>query len=196
MNNKKIFLSELPKEEIKKMILYPSAIWNDIYEIVAEDNDWYVNELANEILGKGYNEWTNTDSTSYTWWMNIKPGHYAETLNITAYDYFSEEDVRRIKKLQEQVRELKDKVENLDGDDPEYYDKIDEWEDRADELADEIIQIVVRELKLAEEVTDEQCVETFIDNDYGDLYYFYEGDKGTVYRNYTKSYKTNYKEGE
>lgn len=196
MNNKKIFLNELPKEEIKKMILYPSAIWNDIYEIVAEDNDWYARDLSNEILGKGYQQWTKFDSTSYDWYMNIKPGHYAKTLDIKAYDYFSEEDAEKIKELQKQILKLKNELEDLSGDDPDYYDKMDELEDKADELADEIIQIVVRELKLAEEVTDEQCVETFIDNDYGDLYYFYEGDKGTVYRNYTKSYKTNYKEGQ
>ena len=47
--------------------------------------------------------------------------------------------------------------------------------------------------KQAEEVTDEQCVEMFIGNDMGDDYYYLGDDKGTVYRDYTKHYKTNYK---
>lgn len=195
MNNKKVFLSELPKEEIKKMILYPSDIWNDMYNIVAEDNSEYANDLMGEILGKDWHEWVKVYTCSYTWWMDIKPGRYGEVLYITQYDYFSEDDANTIKRLQKEVKKLSDKVGNLDGDDPEYYDKLNEWEDKADELANDILKIVENLAKDAEEVTDDQVVETFIDNDYGDLYWFYEGDKGTVYRNYTKTYNTNYKEG-
>lgn len=196
MDNKKVFLSELPKEEIKKMILYPSDIWNDMYNIVAEDNSEYANDLMGEILGKDWHEWVKVDTCSYTWWMNIKPGRYGEVLYITQYDYFSEDNANTVKRLQKEVKKLSDKVGNLDGDDPKYYDKLTEWEDKADELANDILKIVESLAKDAEEVTDDQIVDTFIDNDYGDLYWFYEGDKGTVYRNYTKSYNTNYKEGE
>lgn len=193
MNNKKVFLSELPKEEIKKMILYPSDIWNDMYEIVAEDNSEYASDLMKEILGKEWHEWVKVDTCSYTWWINIKPGRYGEVLYIDQYDYFSEDDANTIKKLQKEVKKLSDKVGNLNGDDPEYYDKLNEWEDKADELANDILKIVENLAKGTEEVTDDQVVETFIDNDYGELYWFYEGNKGTVYRNYTKTYKTNYK---
>lgn len=195
MNSKKVFLSELPKEEIKKMILYPSDIWNDMYNIVAEDNSEYANDLMGEILGKDWYEWVEVDTCSYTWWINIKPGRYGDVLYINQYDYFSEDDANTVKRLQKEVKKLSDKVGNLDGDDPEYYDKLNEWEDKADELANDILKIVEKLAKDAEEVTDDQIVETFIDKDYGDLYWFYEGDKGTVYRNYTKSYNTNYKEG-
>ena len=124
--------------------------------------------------------------------MNIKPGYYRDTLDIAQYDYFSDDDAKKVKELQTKVKKLCDKVENLEDCD-DYYDKIDEWEDEADELADEIIQIVRDVVKRAEEVTDEQCVETFIENDMGDNYYYLGDDKGTVYRDYTKSYKTNYK---
>lgn len=192
--SKRHYLSELPKEEIEKLILYPSDLCNDIYEIVAEDNGDYACDLLIEILGKGYREWTQFDSTSYDWYMNIKPGRYGEVLYINDYDYFSEDDAKEVKELQAKVRELSDKVENLDGDDPEYYEKIDKWESEADELADKIIQIVRKVVKQAEEVTDEQCVEMFIENDMGDCYYYLGDDKGTVYRDYTKHYKTNYKE--
>lgn len=195
MDNKELqrhYLSELPKEEIEKLILYPSDLWNDIYEIVAEDNGNYANYLLREILGKGYQEWTKFDSTSYDWFMNIKPGHYKDTLEIDQYDYFSDDDAEKVKELQAKVKKLCDKVENLEDCD-DYYDKIDAWEDEADELADEIIQIVRNVVKQAEEVTDEQCVETFIGNDMGDDYYYLGDDKGTVYRDYTKHYKANYK---
>ena len=193
MNNKKVFLSELPKEEIKKMILYPSGIWNDMYNIVAEDNSEYANDLMGEILGKDWHEWVEVDSCSYTWWINIRPGRYGEVLHINQYDYFSEDDANTVKRLQKEVKKLSDKVGNLDGDDPEYYDKLNEWEDKADELANDVLKIVENLAKDAEEVTDDQIVDTFIENDYGDLYWFYEGDKGTVYRDYTKTYNTNYK---
>lgn len=193
MNNKKVFLSELSKEEIKKMILYPSDIWNDMYNIVAEDNSEYVTDLMGEILGKDWHEWVKVDTCSYTWWMNIKPGRYGEVLHINQYDYFSEDDANTVKRLQKEVKKLSDKVGSLDGNDPEYYDKLNEWEDKADELANDILKIVENLAKDAEEVTDDQVVDTFIVNDYGDLYWFYEGDKGTVYRNYTKTYNTNYK---
>lgn len=186
------YLSELPKEEIEKLILYPSGLWNDIYEIVAEDNGNYASELIQEILGRGYREWTRFDSCSYDWWMHINPGHYVRVLDIDEYDYFSKDDAKKVKDLQAKVKKLSDKVENLEDCD-NYYDKLGAWEDEADKLADEIIQIVVKVVKQAEEVTDEQCVETFIENDMGDDYYYLGDDKGTVYRDYTKSYKTNYK---
>lgn len=194
--NDKHYLSELPREDIVKMLSYPSDLRDDIYDIVAEDNGYYVSELSDIILGKDWHKWVKCDSCSYTWWMNIMPGHYAETLDITEYDYFSEKDAKDIKEYQKLIRELKDKIENLDGDDLEYYDKIAEWEDKADKLADEILDIVERELKQCEEVTEEQIVETFIANEMGNDYYYLGDDKTTVYRDYTKSYKTNYKEGE
>lgn len=194
MTNKKIFLSELPKEEVAKMLQYPSELWSEMYEVVAEDNGNYASELMEWILGKGHTEWTKFDSTSYDWWINIKPGRYEEVLHINDYDYFSEDDAKKVKELQGQVKKLCDKIGELSFDDDDYYDKLDEMETKADEIANDILGIVRNVAKQAEEVSDEQIVDTFIDCDYGDLYYFYEGDKGTVYRNYTKSYKTNYKE--
>ena len=195
MDNKELqrhYLSELPKEEVEKLILYPSDLWNDIYEIVAEDNGNYASELLQEILGRGYRQWTRFDDSSYDWWLHINPGHYVRVLDIDEYDYFSDDDAKKVKELQAKVKILCDKVENLEDCD-NYYDKIGEWEDEADELADEIIQVVVKIVKQAEEVTDEQCVDMFIANDMGDNYYYLGDDKGTVYRDYTKSYKTNYK---
>lgn len=197
MDNKELqkhYLSELPKEEIAKLILYPSDLWNDIYNIVAEDNENYASELMQDILGRGYQEWTAFDSTSYDWYLNIIPGRYGEVLDIDEYDYFSDDDAKKVKELQAKVKKLSDKVENLEDCD-NYYDKIGAWEDEADELADEILQIVRRVVKQAEEVTDEQCVDTFIENDMGDSYYYLGDDKETVYRDYIKHYKTNYKEG-
>lgn len=193
--NDKHYLSELPREELKDFIFYPSELWSDIYEIVAEDNGEYACELMQEILGKGYRQWTRYDDCSYTWWMNINPGHYVRVLDIDQYDYFSDDDAKKVKELQAKVKELCDKVENLEDCD-NYYDKINAWEDEADELADEIIQIVVKIVKQAEEVTDEQCLEFFEMNEMGDSYYWLGDDKTKVYRDYTKSYKTNYKEGQ
>ena len=195
MNNEKHYLSELPRDELKDFILYPSELWSDIYNAVAEDNGEYANDLLREILGKGYSEWTRFDSTSYDWFMNIKPGHYKDTLDIDQYYYFSEDETKKVKELQAKVKKLSDKVENLEDCD-DYYDKIDAWEDEADELADEIIQIVRDVVKRAEEVTDEQCLEMFEINEMGDNYYWLGDDKTKVYRDYTKSYKTNYKKGQ
>lgn len=187
--NVRHYLSELPHEEVKKLILYPSEISDDLYGAVAEDNGEYASDLIKEILGKDYNTWTKYDDCSYTWWLNIKPGQYANVLDITTYDYFSEDDTVRVKELQRKVKELKDKVDNLEDCD-DYYDKIDKWEDTADEYADEIIQIVVKLIKQAEEVTDEQLVDFFEMNELGDDYYYINDDKSKVFRDYTKSYKT------
>ena len=192
MSNKKHYLSELPKDELKDMILYPSELWSDIYNVVAEDNGEYASDLLKEILGNGYREWTRFDSTSYDWFMNINPGHYVRVLDIDQYYYFSDDDTKKVKELQAKVKELCDKVENLEDCDG-YYDKIDAWENEADELADEILQIVRDVVKQAEEVTDDQCLDFFIDNEMGDNYYWLGDDKTKVYRDYTKSYKTNYK---
>lgn len=188
MNNKH-YLTECSEEELKKMILYPSELWGEIYEIVAEDNGYYATEVINQVLGKDYHEWTKYNGCSYDWWLTLKPGCYAETLEITDLDYFSEADQKTIKELQTKVRILKNKVENLDGDAEDYYDKIAEWEDEADELANKILQIVVKEVKGLEEVTDEQCLEIFLVNDMGGNYYYLGDDKETIYKDITKSYK-------
>ena len=192
MENKELqrhYLSELPKEEVEKLILYPSDLWNDIYETVAMNNGDYACDLAEWILGKDHQEWTRFDFCSYDWWMHISPGHYVRVLDIDDYDYFSDDDAKEVKRLQKKIKKLDDKIGKLSDMDEKGW----EMSDEADELADEILQIVVKVVKEAEEVTDEQCVEMFIDNDMGDDYYYLGDDKGTVYRDYTKHYKTNYK---
>lgn len=194
MNNK-TYLGELPSEDIKKML--NGDLYSYMYDIVANDNSEYAAYLIEEILGKDFDRWIKTDTTYHDWYINIKPGHYADTLDITEYDYFAIDDAERIKKLQKEIAKLKDKIENLDGDDMRYYDKINEWEDKADKLADEILQIVREEVKRAEEVTDDQIEEAFMnDFDIGQEFYIINNDKTRVYRDYTKSFRTCYKEGE
>ena len=189
MNRKKHYLSELPEEEIKKLILYPSEIWQTLYEDCSYDNGEYVSDLANEILGKDYHTWTKYDDCSYTWWLNIKPGYYKHILDIDQFDYFSDDDKERIKKLQKEVKAIVNIIGNLD-DTVDSYDTMTELEDRADEYADQALQIVVDMLKQAEEVTDEQIVDMFMCNELGDNYYYYDDDKSKVYQDFTKSYKT------
>lgn len=189
MNRKKHYLSELPEEEIKKLILYPSEIWQTLYEDCSYDNGEYVSDLADEILGKDYHTWTKYDDCSYTWWLNIKPGYYEHILDITQFDYFSDDDAKRIKELQKKIKAIKDKIGNLD-DTIESYDEMTQWEEEADEYADQALQIVVDMLKQAEEVTDEQMVDMFMCNELGDNYYYYDDDKSVVFQDFTKSYKT------
>ena len=125
--------------------------------------------------------------------MNIKSGEYKHVLDIDEYDYFSDEDTAEVKRLQAKVKELAEKVNNLDDCDG-YYEKLDEWETEADEEADKIIQLVVKLAKEAEEVTDEQVLDVFEANDMGSLYYYMDDDKTRVYRDYTKAYITAEKE--
>lgn len=191
----KHYLTEVPREELKDMILYPAEVWNELYNIVAEQNGDYACDLANWILGKDYKEWTKFDSCSYDWWMHIGEGQYKHVLDITDYDYFSEDDKREIIRLQAKVKELVDKIGDLEDSD-DYYDKLYAMEDEADELADKIIQIVVKVLKQAEEVTDDQVLDEFIDIDMGEDYYYIDDDKSKIYRDYVKSYKTNVKKGQ
>ena len=191
----KHYLTEVPREELRDMILYPAEVWNELYDIVAQYNDDYAADLAKWILGKTYQDDVKFDSTSYDWWMNIRPGHYAVILDVTDYDYFSDEDAKEFKELQAKVKELSDKVENLEDCD-DYYDKIGEWEDEADNLADEALQIVVKIMKQAEEVTDDQVLDEFIDNEMGQYYYYIDDDKSVIFRDYTKSYKTDVKKGQ
>lgn len=193
MNNKH-YLSEMSKDELKDMILYPAEIWQRIYDVVAGLNSDYSCDLAKWILGETWHKDYEVDSCSYTWWMNIRSGHYAATLAIADYDYFSDDDAKKIKELQAKVKELKDKVDNLEDCD-DYYYKISEWEDQADKYANDIAKIVEKELKEREEVTDEQCLEVFIESGMADDYYYLGDDKTKVYRdiNYTETLKTNYK---
>ena len=128
MTNNKVFLSELPREEVAKMLQYPSELWSEMYEVVAEDNGNYASELMEWILGKEYTEWTKVDNTSYDWWISVKPGRYGEVLYINDYDYFSEDDAKNVKELQGQVKKLCDKIGELSGDDDDYYDVMEEDE--------------------------------------------------------------------
>lgn len=191
----KHYLTEVPREELKDMILYPAEVWNELYEMVAQHNGDYACDLANWILGKDYQKWTKFDQCSYDWWMHIGEGQGVRVLDIDDYDYFSDDDAKEIKELQAKVKKLCDKVRNLEDCD-DYYEKLGEWEDEIDEHADKIIQIVVKVLKQAEEVTDDQVLDEFIDIDMGEDYYYLGDDKTKIYRDYTKAYKTNVKKGQ
>lgn len=191
----KHYLTEVPREELKDMILYPAEVWNELYEIIAEQNGDYAADLAKWILGEKYQDDVRFDNTSYDWWMNIKPGHYELILGVTDYDYFSEDDAKKFKELQAKVKKLSDEVQNLE-DTVNYYDKMGELEDEADKLADEALQIVVKIMKQAEEVSDDQILDEFIDIDMGEDYYYLGDDKTKIYRDYTKAYKTNVKKGQ
>lgn len=196
MMKTKTYLSELPREEIKKMISYPSELCNELYEQVAESNGWFASDVMSELLGKDYNKWTKYDSCSYDWWMNIRSGEYKNILDVPTDSYFSEDSAAFIDKKKEQVAELVKKIDNLDGDDDDYWDKLYELEDEADKLADEALQEVVKLVKSYEEVTDDQILDEFECNDWGSIYYYLGDDKSRVFKDVVKSYNTYYKEGE
>ena len=187
------YLNELKRDELKPLILYPSQVWSELYEIVAQYNSDYACDLIQFILGKDYDKWTTADSCSYDWYLNIASGQYRHVLDIDDYDYFTDEDKAEVKKLQAKVKKLAEKIDNLDDCD-DYYEKLDEWETEADEEADKIIQLVVKLAKEAEEVSDEQILDEFEANDMGEDYYYLDDDRTRVYRDYTKAYITAEKE--
>lgn len=184
------YLSELTKDELKEFLTYPSELYTQLYETVQQINGEYASDLMKELLGKEYHTYTKYDSTSYTWYLNIRPGCYAHALDITVLDYFSNDDADDIRRKQLQIQTLMDKMDTLDVDADTYYDELDELGDKADEIADEIIQIVVRTVKQAEEVTDEQVIDTFNINEMGDYYYYEDDDRTRVYEDTRKMYRT------
>lgn len=189
------YLSECSKEELKEMILYPSDLWNILYDIQADDNNDYACDVLKWVLkDKDYGKWVKIDNTSYDWFINIKEGHYREMLDLDL-DYMSDEDAKEIKEKQQELQKLVDKIDNLENDDY-YYDNLYPLENDADEVANEILQIVRQEIKRIEEVTDEQILETFELNNIGDKYYYLDNDKSVIYEDITKSYKTNIKKGQ
>ena len=194
MKNKE-YLNDMPCEKALSLIKSSDKLHSQYWERQAEDNGYLSEDTWKYLLGKDCYEDIKVDSCSYTWWANIKPGHYSVILEVTDYDYFSEEDAKELKRLQKKVKSLKDKVENLEDCD-DYYDKIAEWEDKADELADKALQIVVAEVKNIETVTEDQ-VDELIRSEWEEhwLPYYIEGGKtDTIYEDITKSYNTSYKE--
>lgn len=189
------YLSECSKEELKEMILYPADLWNTLYNVQADLNNNYACDVIKRVLkDKDYGEWVKIDSTSYDWFINIKEGHYREMLDLDL-DYMSDEDAKEIKEKQQELQKLVDKIDNLENDDY-YYDNLYPLENDADEVANEILQIVRQEIKRIEEVTDEQILDTFELNNIGDNYYYLDNDKSVIYKDITKSYKTNIKKGQ
>lgn len=192
--NDKHYLNEMPFEKALALIKSSDSLMGEYWEHQSVINSEQASDTWKWILkGDGWED-IKVDSCSYTWWANIRPGHYGVILNIDDYDYFSEEDAKELKRLQAKVKKIKDKVENLEDCDG-YYDKINEWEDEADELADKALQIVVNMVKEMEDVTMEQ-VEDFIRQEYDDGWlkqYIVNNDTNQVYEDYTKTYRTNYK---
>ena len=189
------YLSECSKEELKEMILYPADLWNTLYNVQADLNNKYACDVIKWVLkDKDYGEWVKIDRTSYDWFINIKEGHYRKMLDLDL-DYMSDEDAKEIKEKQQELQKLVDKIDNLENDDY-YYDNLYSLENDADEVANEILQIVRQEIKRIEEVTDEQLLETFELNNMGDNYYYLDNDKSVIYEDITKSYKTNIKKGQ
>lgn len=103
--NVRHYLSELPHEEVKKLILYPSEVWNDLYEVVAEDNGEYASDLIKEILGNDYDEdevekyvkdtkekydewYRDSGWYSSTEWRDDNDPRRAENIRIAKLDYY------------------------------------------------------------------------------------------------------------
>ena len=187
MDNK-TYLKDLPKEDVVKMLSYPSALYNYMYDIVAERNGMWAGDAYSEILGKDDNRWVKYDSCSYDWWICVRPGHYANALDIDTENYFNEEDAKELKELKEELKKKCGEIDNL-GDDDNYYDKLGELEDEADEIANKMLKIVEAEVKNMEKVDDDQIVEEFYECEYGDTFYILGDDKTKVYRDYTQTYK-------
>lgn len=185
--DKKTYLKDLPKEDVVKMLSYPSELHNYMYDIVAERNGMWAGDVYGEILG-GDTKWIEYDSYSYGWWICVRPGHYANALDIDTENYFNEEDANELKKLKEELKKKCGEIDNL-GDDDNYYDKLGELEDEADEIANKMLRIVEKEVKNIEEVDDDQIVEEFYECEYGDTFYILGDDKTKVYRDYTQTYK-------
>lgn len=191
MTDKK-YMTELPREEVTKMLQYPSELWNYMYGIVAEHNGMWAGDVYNEILGNDANRWVEFDQCSYDWWINVRSGHYKEALDIDAENYFSDDDRKELEKLRAALKQKCDAIDDLGEDEYEddtYYEKLDAYEEQAEELANKMLKIVEREIKSIEEVTDDQIVDEFIDCEYGDDFYILNGDHTKVYRDYTKCYK-------
>lgn len=184
------YLSELTKDELKEFLAYPSELYTQLYETVQQINGEYASDLLNEILEKDYDKYTKWYDASYTWYLNIRPGCYKHALDITVYDYFSQEDADEVRRKQSQIQTLIDKMDALDVDADTYYDELGELEDKADEIADEIIQAVVRVAKRAEEVDDEQILDLFLCNEWDADYYYEDDDRSLVYRDTRVAYKT------
>lgn len=188
------YLSKLTEDELRKFLEYPSELHNELYDMVAENNGYYSQELAIEILGKDYGKFTKYDSTLYDWWLHIQAGCYAHTLDIEEFDYFSEDDATAVKQKQKDIRALMQLMDELDTDSDDYWDTLGVLADKADEIADEIIQIVVHMLKETEEVTDRQILDTFLINEMGDDYYYEDDDRTYVYMDTRKAYNTHIKD--
>lgn len=187
MGTKK-YLSELPREEVVEMLKYPSELHSEMYEMLAEVNGMWASSVYDEVLGKDNHKWIKFDQCSYDWWIAVKPGYYRDALDIDTENYFSDEDAKELKELKEELKKKCGEIDDL-GDDDDYYDKLGELEDEADEIANKMLKIVEKMVKQMEEVPDDQIVGDFFDMDYGDRYYVLGDDHTKVYQDVVKSYK-------
>ena len=89
--------------------------------------------------------------------------------------------------MKEKLKKKCGEIDDL-GDDDNYYDKLGELEDEADEIADKMLKIVEKEVKLYEEVTDDQIVDEFFEGEYGDNFYVLGDDHTKVYQDIVKRY--------
>ena len=188
------YLSEIKdKEELSKFILYPSELWIDLHEQIAEDNANYSEDVAAEILQPDWRDWVDVRPHYDSWYWRIKGGHYLDALQVCTDAFFSSEDEGRIQALKKQIEDVCAKIDKLDEDDLLYYDKLGELEDKADEYAQQILDVVEPIIKETEEVRDEQIMDMFEICELGDSYYYLNDDKTTLYRDTVESYKTAYK---
>ena len=180
----KKYFNEMKREELREIITHNNRLWSELAEVASEDNSIYQQEIAEEMLGKNYGNWTKADITSYDWWLHPKSGEYRHILDIASIDYLSDEDRQAFKRLQKKLQAVVEKINDLE-DCEDYYYKLDEYEEDADELADKALQIVVNMLKQLEEITDEQILDIAEEGDY----YINNNDYKIVYKDITKVYQ-------
>ncbi len=191
MDNK-TYLTDLPSDTVYKMINGSTILADNICDSLAESNKFLADNTFIDIVSKKtYDEDIKIDRTSYSWYANIKGGHYEGMLNLDL-GYMSSQDADEIRRLQKELKAMTEKIDNLE-DCSDYYERLGEMEDRADEIANQILQIIVDKIKRLEEVTIDQIKYEIQLGEIIKDYYILNNNKSLIYYDHTDTFETNYK---
>lgn len=159
----KYFIKNLKEKEKIKILEKNEKLQNEIYEILYENNMNYQYELDKILLNyeKNKNNFEICDNYS-SFYLKIKNGiKFLENINFKDMkDYIFEKDLQEINQIEKEYKKELHYYNKCNY----YSDNFYKHEEKIEELAEKLAEIIENTLHSLEEVTKEEMQEYFLEN--------------------------------
>lgn len=185
----KKYLNELNQEELTKIIENNESIKTLIFNTCYEDNMYWQEERAKDFFGNNWSKYINYHYSYNTFYLTIKNAiEFFENLSNNNYQYLKIEDSNVYIKLYNEAKKYYNNIKKCNYQSDKYFEN----EEKLENICEDILQILEKELHSFENISTEDVQEQFFldvteNNCYND-FYIIDNNLNIVYQDITKKY--------